>query len=70
MVVVIDVGDGLIEMINPTMVDSDGEQVDRKDVSHPGIFGKLLVVHGGEALTATAQDVLKALKTASTYTMK
>jgi peptide deformylase len=41
-IVVIDVGDGLIEMINPTMVDSDGEQVESEGcLSIPGIFGEV-----------------------------
>lgn len=41
-VVVIDVGDGLIEMINPTMIDFDGEQVESEGcLSIPGIFGEV-----------------------------
>lgn len=41
-IVVIDVGDGLIEMINPVIIESEGEQVEAEGcLSLPGIYGKV-----------------------------
>jgi peptide deformylase len=40
--VVIDVGDGLIEMINPVIIESEGEQVEVEGcLSLPGIYGRV-----------------------------
>lgn len=40
--VVIDVGDGLIEMINPVIVETEGEQVEIEGcLSIPGVYGKV-----------------------------
>ncbi len=41
-VIVIDVGDGLIELINPEIIEKDGEQVGPEGcLSVPGIIGKV-----------------------------
>lgn len=41
-VVVIDIGDGKIEMINPTIVETDGEQTGEEGcLSFPGIYGEV-----------------------------
>ncbi|HHW22566.1 MAG TPA: peptide deformylase [Clostridiaceae bacterium] len=40
--VVIDVGDGLIEMINPVIIETEGEQVEIEGcLSLPGVYGKV-----------------------------
>jgi len=40
--VVIDVGEGLIEMINPVIVETEGEQVEVEGcLSIPGVYGKV-----------------------------
>ena len=40
--VVIDVGDSLIEMINPVIIESEGEQVEVEGcLSLPGIYGRV-----------------------------
>jgi peptide deformylase len=40
--VVIDVGDGLIEMINPVITETEGEQVEIEGcLSLPGVYGKV-----------------------------
>lgn len=41
-IVVIDVGDGLIEMINPVIVETEGEQIEVEGcLSIPGVYGKV-----------------------------
>ncbi len=41
-IVVIDVGDGLIEMINPVIIESEGEQFEVEGcLSVPGVYGKV-----------------------------
>lgn len=41
-VVVIDIGEGKIEMINPTIVETDGEQTGEEGcLSFPGIYGEV-----------------------------
>lgn len=41
-IIVIDIGDGLIEMINPVIVKSEGEQVEIEGcLSIPGIYGEV-----------------------------
>lgn len=41
-VVVIDVGDGLLELINPRIIEEDGEQLEVEGcLSLPGIFGEV-----------------------------
>lgn len=40
--VVIDVGDGLIEMINPVILETEGEQIEVEGcLSLPGVYGKV-----------------------------
>ncbi len=41
-IVVIDVGDGLMELINPVIIESEGEQIEAEGcLSVPGVFGKV-----------------------------
>lgn len=41
-IIVIDIGDGLIEMINPVIVKSEGEQVEIEGcLSIPGVYGEV-----------------------------
>ncbi|MGI6084363.1 MAG: peptide deformylase [Acetivibrionales bacterium] len=41
-IVVMDVGDGLIELINPVIIESEGEQTDVEGcLSVPGVYGKV-----------------------------
>lgn len=41
-IVVIDVGDGLMELINPVIIESEGEQIETEGcLSVPGVFGKV-----------------------------
>ncbi len=41
-IVVIDVGDGLMELINPVIIESEGEQIEAEGcLSVPGIYGKV-----------------------------
>ncbi len=41
-IVVIDVGDGLIEMINPVIIETEGEQFEVEGcLSVPGVYGKV-----------------------------
>ncbi len=67
-VVVIDVGEGLLELINPVIVNQDGEQVDVEGcLSIPGVAGevkrpaKVLVEAlnpDGEKITVEGQELL------------
>jgi len=41
-IVVIDVGDGLIELINPVITETEGEQIETEGcLSIPGVYGKV-----------------------------
>ena len=67
-IVVIDVGDGLLELINPRIIKEEGEQIDNEGcLSLPGVIGEVLrpekvVVEAlnakGEKITIEGDDLL------------